>query len=446
MFWAKIHRRIARRRVGIGYIDPVPTDGNSRFKWPLALAAVAVAAYIPAVNNGFIADDFVILSRLDLLKADPFYLFHTAPENFRLTSYLVFGFLKAAFGMDYRAFYIFNILLHAVNVLLLRRLVALITGAKWLALASAGLFAVFQAPQEAVTWLAAMNETLLGFFAISTLIFLTRQKYGWALAAYSCALFSKESAPILLGLIALIQAHRGKPIPRRYFLLLLPTAVFAAVFFYTLPVNFMVGRGTYALGFHAGLVLLNGLHRLFWPWAYVLIVLTRIVNGKWPPLRNVGYVAWIAVLMLPYIFVTYTKDIPSRQLYLASAVFATVLAGAVLRLNSRTLQFVFLSSFMAFNIAYLWIRKDAQMEERAAPTTALIRELKMHPPSPTLIVNFAYPYPAIAKAASLLAPGWRWENVEINRPRETCSGCLILEWAPDTRTYRTLSQSTVPVR
>ena len=208
------------------------------------------------------------------------------------------------------------------------------------------------------------------------------------------------------------------------------------MFFYTLRTNFMIGHGTYALSLHAVLVLLNSVHRLFWPWAYILIVLMRIANRKWPePWRIARCVAWIAVLMLPYIFVTYTKDIPSRQLYLASAAFASVMAAAILQIKRKPVQLAFLTSFIAFNIAYLWIRKDAQMEERAAPTTALIQELKRHTPGPTLIVNFAYPYPEIAKAASLLVPGWKWEDLEINRAGETCPGCLILEWDSRNRRY-----------
>jgi hypothetical protein len=120
---------------------------------------------------------------------------------------------------------------------------------------------------------------------------------------------------------------------------------------------------------------------------------------------------------------------------MASAVFASVMAAAVLRIRWRALQLAFLTSFMVFNIAYLWIRKDAQMEERAAPTTALIQELKKHTAGPTLLLNFAYPYPEIAKDAALLVSGWKPEDVEINRARETCAGCLILEWDAQNRRY-----------
>jgi hypothetical protein len=420
----------------------------NRTEISIALVAAAIVAYLPAVNNGFIADDFVILARLDLLKSNPLYLLQVAPENFRLTTYIVFAFLKTTFGPDYHAFYIFNILLHAANVLLLKRLVGLITNNEMLAWTSAALFAVFQAPQEAVTWLAAMNETLLGFFVLWTLIFWERHKYGWAVAAYSAALFSKESAPIVLLILPLIQVQRGKPpFPRQYRLLLIPTAVFAAVFAYTLRTNFMIGHGTYALGLHALIVLANSVHRLLWPWAYIVIILSRIANGRWPEPRQIVLCAgWVAVLMLPYIFVTYTIDIPSRQLYLASAVLVCAMAAGLVQLDRKALRLVFLTSFVAFNIAYLWIRKDAQMEERAAPTTALIQTLKTQAPSHTLITHFPYPYPEIAKAAALLAPGWNPDEIEVNDDPNACKGCLVLDWVGAKREYavRPASGQTPP--
>jgi hypothetical protein len=387
------------------------------WKWSLVLLGAAVLAYASAINNGFIADDFVILARLDVLKTDPLYLLRIAPENFRATSYIVFGALKAAFGADYQVFYAFNILLHGVNVLLLRRLVRAITNDQRLALLSAALFAVFQAPQEAVTWLAA--------------------KYGWALAAYTAALFSKESAPVLLMIIPCLEIERGKPaFSRPFFRFLLPTAVFAGIFLYTLRANFMVGHGTYALSGHAVWVWLNSLHRLVWPWGYLLIPMLWMVNGKWPkPATIARAVAWIAALLVPYVFVTYTNAIPSRQLYLASAGFATLMAAGILKLKSRSLQTAFIASFVVFNVGYLWVRKDAQIEERAAPTTALIEELKKHPPQRALIVNFAYPYPEVAKAATRFAPGWQADDIQVNLAPEACRGCLVLTWNAVDRRY-----------
>src|ERR1051325_1519432 len=132
---------------------------NRPAAWLALCALAAVAAYLPALNNGFIADDYVMLKRIEILKTRPLYLYDVPPENFRFVSYLAFGALKAIAGYHAWLFYAFNLGLHIANVILLCRLLALVTGDDWVARVAALLFAVFQAPQEAVMWLAAMNET-----------------------------------------------------------------------------------------------------------------------------------------------------------------------------------------------------------------------------------------------------------------------------------------------
>ena len=89
---------------------------------PLLIACLLAAlAYAPALNNGFIADDYVILQRVGLMRAQPLYLLQVPPENFRFVSYIVFGFLKSIAGYDARVFYAFNIALHIANIALLRQ-------------------------------------------------------------------------------------------------------------------------------------------------------------------------------------------------------------------------------------------------------------------------------------------------------------------------------------
>src|ERR1700686_2200563 len=104
-------------------IDEAPVKaGPAEGLVALLLALLCIGAYAPALNNGFIADDFVILQRIEILKTDPGYLFKVVPENFRATSYLVFGLFKAVAGYDARWFYPFTILLHTVNCVLFYKL------------------------------------------------------------------------------------------------------------------------------------------------------------------------------------------------------------------------------------------------------------------------------------------------------------------------------------
>jgi hypothetical protein len=403
------------------------------WKWTAAIVVAGVVAYLPAVNNGFIADDYMILHRIDLIKADPLYLLDVVPENFRLTSYAVFGFLKAVFGYDYRPFYAFNILLHIANCLLLRALVLEVTGDDVLSALSALLFAVFQAPQEAVMWLAAMNETLLGFFSFLTLFLWFKGRHGWAAFSLLAALFSKESAVILLLLVPLIDFLRGHRLPwQRYAVLLAPLSIFTVMFVLTLSGNFQLGNRTYVPSLHAGMVLLKSLHRLFWPWAYVLVILLLVTKRTIAPIsqwkRAAAWASVVAVAMLPYIFVTYTNNIPSRQVYLASAAFLPLLAAGMMRVSPKTL----VAAFLLYNVGYMWIVKDRQMLERAASTTELIEELRKRNPGPVRLSGFPYPIALIAKAAAVTVPGWRWDQVDLG---DSCENCTILQWDASARRW-----------
>lgn len=400
------------------------------WKWRLAIIAAAIVAYAPAINNGFIADDYMILRRIDLLKADPFYLLAVVPENFRLTSYAVFGALRSIFGYDSAPFYAFNILLHIMNCLLLRSLILEVTQDDRLSSVSALLFAVFQAPQEAVMWLAAMNETLMGFFVFVTLLLWFRGRCGWAALSFLAALFSKESALIVLLLVPLTDILRRRGFQWQHYLLLIaPSILFGEIFVLTLAGNFQIGNGTYTPGPHAALVLLKSLHRLFWPWAYAVVLALLVIRKADPNWRRAAACCSMIVLtMIPYIFVTYTDNIPSRQLYLASATFLPLLAAGMLRVSTK----VFVPAFLLFNVGYMWLVKDGQMVERAAPTTALIHELEQRQPGAVRLSGFPYPIAIIAKAAAVTVPGWRWDQVDLG---DACSQCLILEWDREARRY-----------
>ena len=409
--------------------------------YPLLIACLLAAiAYAPAVNNGFIADDYVILQRISFMRTQPLYLLQVPPENFRFVSYAVFAAVKSITGYDARFFYAVSIALHIANIVLLRHFLMLVIEDSFVANTACILFAVFQAPQEAVMWLAAMNETTLAFFALITLIMWWKKRYLIATASYGLALFSKESGIIILILIGLLELKQRQWKPyAAYALLLVPTAIFGGVFLWTMRTNFMIANRFYAVGPHAILVLLLSFHRLIWPWAYIVLLLVWINCRKIPRPRIFEglskYAVWVLVPMLPYIFITYQNAILSRQLYMASAVLMSVFALLLKPIQGTTCLRLFLIIFVGFNIVYLWMRKDAQFEDRAAPTTQLIAALRDHTPQPTLVSNFAYPYPIIAQAAALAVPGWRPELIQVDELPEQCAGCLVLRWSTRNKKY-----------
>jgi hypothetical protein len=403
---------------------------NRRAVWLGLCCILAVTAYVPALNNGFVGDDYAILKRIEILKMEPLFLYRVPPENFRFVSYVVFAAIKGLVGYQASAFYAFNIGLHIANTLLLWRFLKVVIPDERTVGLAALLFAVFQAPQEAVMWLAAMNETTLFFFTLLTLLAWSQKRFGVAALAYFFALFSKESAVIIPMFVLLFDWYsEHRLLWRKYIFLLVPSIGFAVLFFVTLSQNFMLTNRSYSLHPGAILVVAKSLHRLIWPWMYIVIAITWLKTRMQPSWRQIAIgLGGVILTMLPYMFITYQTNLPSRQLYLASAVFMTTFAVLLRPLAGSSLHKVFVCAFVAFNIGYLWFRKDGQFEERAAPTTQLIALLKANPPQPTVIENFPYPYPEIPKSAALLVPGWNESLISLDAATTPCPDCWCLRW------------------
>src|SRR5947207_742014 len=119
----------------------------ARKTFPLFLAVACLAAYAPAFNNGFIADDYVNLEWAGKVFDHPGFLFTVPPQNFRMTSFVVFEVLKRIFGYQPAVWYAVNTGFHFIACLLLWRILLRLEDQRTAALATL-LFAVFQAPQE----------------------------------------------------------------------------------------------------------------------------------------------------------------------------------------------------------------------------------------------------------------------------------------------------------
>jgi hypothetical protein len=407
--------------------------------WQAAILAIlCTVAYAPALNNGFIADDHVLLSHSQYLKNDFWFLFKYPPLNFRITSIGMYGVLKGLFGYRAEYFYAFGILLHFINVLLLKRFLGMVTHDARLAFAGAAMFAVFQAPQEAVMWITAMGETLQGLFILCTLLAWLRKRYVWSAVFFLFALFSKESALLVLAFVPLLQWQQGgKVFPRAYAVLLAPTAVFGLTYLYTWSNNHLIQNAMYVVRPMAAIVVVGQtLLQLTWPWLVVPVILFRFDRGRWPEAWPVAAaLGAMTVTMLPYMFLTYSPYLPSRQIYLASMLLMWLITSLWRQWTNKTLRSAFVAVFVAVNIGYIWFQKDPQYVKRAAPTTQLLRLLQSRQPTQLLIFDFAYPYPDIAKDVSHLAPGWTRDLVGVDGTGETCTDCVKLRWNAATQTY-----------
>ncbi len=156
--------------------------------------------------------------------------------------------------------------------------------------------------------------------------------------------------------------------------------------------NFFVTQGHYALGLQFFPVYARGSFRLLsQTLPFLLAFLVIRIHSIDPYVRSgrvlrdpsvlfFGALALLAIV--PYSFLTYLNHIPSRNSYFPSVglagmngiLFAAVY-GAFPSIRARRLSVLFLSVIVAANIAYVWLKKDPQYVERAAPTRALIEIL-----------------------------------------------------------------------
>ncbi len=407
----------------------------------LALFSLCVLTYWPAFDNGFIADDYVFLERVKTLASDPLYLFSIPPENFRTTTYLSFLTLQWFAGPEPRLLYAFTILLHFGSCLLLWRVGARLNDSEASGVFAAACFATIQNPIEAVMWLGGMHEAWQGLLALATILLWMRERYVAAAACYVVALFSKESAPVVLLLLACVEVWRGHPLRfrRRYWLLLAPTLLWLPLFAATMSDNSLAVSGLYSLGPHGAPVFAWSLHRLAFPWLYLAVVVALAGGMRTLPRGAAGGIAWACISLLPYVFLTYQPHVPSRHLYLAAMGVCLGIGELMRNTPAPTARRVFLAAFVAVNVGYVWIPKDRQFEARAAVTGQLLRELERRPPGRLLILDFPY-NPWVAKTAALHAPGWGPELILVNEPRESCPDCVRLRWDPNGQRYREVAR------
>jgi hypothetical protein len=280
-----------------------------------------------------------------------------------------------------------------------------------------------------------MNETLQGFFILCTLILWTLRSRLSATICFALALASKESAIIVLLLLPLIELFQGRSISlRNYALLAIPTAIFTAVLAGTWSRNFMVSNHSYELSGFAIVILLKNIHRLLWPWIYIGIIVFRIAYKSWPSRRTIAAFLICGLPMLPYIFVAYSTNLPSRQVYLASALFMALLAVLLRPVWQTRLGVAFVSIFLAFNIVYLR-KKDRGFQERGAPTSVFLQIIREQRPQALRVEGLDYPQLWAVRASTLSVPGWEPELISSSLITPDCAGCLELRWNPVALRY-----------
>jgi protein O-mannosyl-transferase len=222
-------RKKGRRSKVVGHATaPEPlflTEEN--WLWGLLLAVATVLVYQKAWQAGFIWDDDLYVTQNDLLTtADGLrriWFSLDSPSQYFPLTYTSFRLEYALWGLHPAGYHWVNILLHAVNALLVWRLLqALRVPGAWLA---AALFALHPVQVESVAWISERKNVLMGCFFLLALLAWTRfvevssrqnWRYYWlALAFYALALFSKTTACTLPAALLLILWLKKKRIDWR---------------------------------------------------------------------------------------------------------------------------------------------------------------------------------------------------------------------------------------
>jgi hypothetical protein len=392
------------------------TSGSRRLALELALLAVlAAVAYAPSLKIGLIADDYPNISQARTWGAPAGLSTLLSDAQFRLrsTSYWAMYWLCTIGGVSPIVYHAASLLLHVLNCWLL-----LAAGRAWApmragAFYAAAFFAVYEGHQEAAMWFSAINELLLFFFGIAALVCWLRSAGGsrvsWRLemagaALFALALLSKESAVILLPLFLLAAPGRWKRLGPYALLCVLAAASVAS----SRSNSFRFTDGSFSLSAPFWITWPLSFSRLLWIWGWLALVAILLCasRGAW---RAAGIaLAWIGIALVPYSFLTYSTRIPSRQTYLASAGLAWIFGIAAAQWGKawphrRGLLEAALALALLHNTVYLWTRKRAQFEERAAPTDQLLA-LARTTQAPILVECFPLP-PLVAEEAVRLAAG-----------------------------------------
>src|SRR5689334_7314735 len=186
-------------------MNGVPSTDDRRLALLLAAGitvAATVALYWPALGSGFLGDDFMILHRLRGLEraADVLRFFHGEFfEYYRPLGFVSHALDWALAGQDARQFHLTNVLIHAVNTVLVLLIGRALSGPHAGVLAAA-LFGLHASNNEAVVWMSARFDLLATCFGLAAIYCMIRgglPRQAAAALLFLFALLSKEAAVAL---------------------------------------------------------------------------------------------------------------------------------------------------------------------------------------------------------------------------------------------------------
>jgi len=178
---------------------------------------VAFVIYSPSLNGPFVYDDQYLPFRMANYENAPFSAWIKGVRPFLMASYWMN--FKAS-GLETGSYHIVNVLLHALNAILLGFAIRRLANSAWLGAFTGAVFLVHPLNTEAVSYVASRSENLTVFFFFAAfVVFLYRKTnvigFGTSaivLVLFGAACLSKEYAvtlPVLLLLTDVYFNHDG---------------------------------------------------------------------------------------------------------------------------------------------------------------------------------------------------------------------------------------------
>jgi len=201
---------------------------------PFIGCVIALIAYFPALQAGFIWDDDRYVTSNRLLTAPDglwrIWFSQDAPSQYVPLTYTSLWLEHSLWGFWAKGYHIVNVLLHAVNGWLLWRLLkALAIPGAWLA---AALFLLHPVQVESVAWISERKNVLsLLFMLLATEAWRksldapatsSTRSYWWALIFHGLALASKATACTLPVALVVVLWLKGLKLDRRRWLQIIP--------------------------------------------------------------------------------------------------------------------------------------------------------------------------------------------------------------------------------
>lgn len=390
------------------------------WQW-LAFSLLALIIYFPILTNTFINDDHLVLLKVGVqqeLNVDGF---------FRPLSDITLWITYRLFGLNPIPFHAFQIIIHALNAVLLMRYCYKLSvrqaGNKLsglMALLAGILFLTYPFHNEAIAWILARCSLMAGSLAIGAMLALVSEwklskKIAVIAVCYFVGMASYETIMVLPLMVAVQMLILRMPFKQVVTMMLALAVTFAAHTWLRIAVSGVFinsyGKGFFqAIGFNTLLTMLKSAGRILLPpsdnsrailfgFVVALIMLGTFLFIAWKRTKNellsrqffyIQLCCFIIAMSVPMVLGVSTRTSESdRFLYLPSLFFCTVLAFGLVYCFKRAKVRIIVVALLLFVQVALLQENNSNWKKASNAVEQLLGEVKKaaERPGRLLIVN-----------------------------------------------------------